>query len=107
MPWIINVLTMFPNLFPGPLNESVMGRSLKQNLWNLKESYVTPFANFSYEILMTWKLGMQRFRHCLGNLFCVGSFVNPNLNPVRGFTATSRSFQTINVSYEKYANGVT
>ncbi len=44
MPWIINVLTMFPNLFPGPLNESVMGRSLKQNLWNLKAHNIRDFA---------------------------------------------------------------
>jgi tRNA (guanine37-N1)-methyltransferase len=44
MPWIINVLTMFPNLFPGPLNESIIGRSLKQNLWHLKAHNIRDFA---------------------------------------------------------------
>ncbi len=44
MSWIINVLTMFPGLFPGPLKESVIGRGLKQNLWTLKAHNIRDFA---------------------------------------------------------------
>jgi tRNA (guanine37-N1)-methyltransferase len=44
MSWIVNVLTMFPSLFPGPLNESVVGRGLKQNFWSLKTHNIRDFA---------------------------------------------------------------
>ncbi|MEL7049481.1 MAG: tRNA (guanosine(37)-N1)-methyltransferase TrmD [Pseudomonadota bacterium] len=34
-PWCATVITLFPELFPGPLACSVVGQALKDNLWTL------------------------------------------------------------------------
>lgn len=35
-PWRANVLTLFPELFPGPLAASLVGQALKSGLWTLE-----------------------------------------------------------------------
>src|SRR5258706_1469117 len=35
MTWSATVLTLFPEMFPGPLAVSLLGKGLKQNLWSL------------------------------------------------------------------------
>lgn len=35
MPWHATVVTLFPEIFPGPLGCSVLGNGLRQNLWKL------------------------------------------------------------------------
>ena len=44
MTWQVNLLTLFPNLFPGPLAESVTGRALKKGLWAIKSHNIRDFA---------------------------------------------------------------
>ena len=33
--WSAKVLTLFPDMFPGPLGQSLAGRALKEGLWSL------------------------------------------------------------------------
>ncbi|HEY4943723.1 MAG TPA: tRNA (guanosine(37)-N1)-methyltransferase TrmD [Rhizomicrobium sp.] len=35
MSWSATVLTLFPDMFPGPLGVSLVGRALERNLWSL------------------------------------------------------------------------
>jgi tRNA (guanine37-N1)-methyltransferase len=44
MTWQVNILTLFPELFPGPLTASVTGRALKQGLWSLTAHNIRDFA---------------------------------------------------------------
>lgn len=36
MTWSATVLTLFPEMFPGPLGMSLLGKALKKNLWSLE-----------------------------------------------------------------------
>ena len=44
MPWQATVLTLFPEMFPGPLGISLAGRALEQRLWRLATSNIRDFA---------------------------------------------------------------
>ena len=47
-PWRASVLTLFPELFPGPLGASVLGRGLKQGLWDLETVDIRDFSDNRY-----------------------------------------------------------
>ncbi|MGB0506219.1 MAG: tRNA (guanosine(37)-N1)-methyltransferase TrmD [Pikeienuella sp.] len=34
--WTARIITLFPDMFPGPLGESLLGTALKRGLWNLQ-----------------------------------------------------------------------
>src|SRR3954469_4259472 len=34
--WSATVLTLFPEMFPGPLDVSLLGKALEKNLWSLE-----------------------------------------------------------------------
>lgn len=36
MSWAATVLTLFPEMFPGPLGASLLGKALQKNLWSLE-----------------------------------------------------------------------
>jgi tRNA (guanine37-N1)-methyltransferase len=38
------VLTLFPEMFPGPLGESLAGKALERNIWSLKALQIRDFA---------------------------------------------------------------
>lgn len=40
----VNILTLFPDLFPGPLGASITGRALKENKWTLNTVQIRDFA---------------------------------------------------------------
>jgi tRNA (guanine37-N1)-methyltransferase len=44
-PWQVNILTLFPELFPGPLGKSVTGRGLEQNLWSINTYNIRDYAD--------------------------------------------------------------
>ena len=44
LPWAAKILTMFPNMFPGPLGYSLAGAALKKGLWSLKAVDIRDFA---------------------------------------------------------------
>lgn len=43
-PWKAVVLTLFPDMFPGPLATSVIGNALKQNIWQCKTINIRDFG---------------------------------------------------------------
>ena len=43
-PWHVNILTLFPDMFPGPLGLSLRGKALEKNLWSLKTVNIRDFA---------------------------------------------------------------
>jgi tRNA (guanine37-N1)-methyltransferase len=44
MPWRATVLTIFPDMFPGPLGLSLAGRALENGLWSLEPVDIREFA---------------------------------------------------------------
>jgi tRNA (guanine37-N1)-methyltransferase len=46
--WRADVVTLFPDLFPGPLGASVIGRGLGEGLWSLKATNLRDFSVDKY-----------------------------------------------------------
>jgi len=44
MTWRASVLTLFPDMFPGPLGQSLAGRALEQGIWSLDVTNIRDFA---------------------------------------------------------------
>lgn len=44
-PWKATVLTIFPEMFPGPLGQSLAGRALAQGLWALETVDIRAYAS--------------------------------------------------------------
>jgi tRNA (guanine37-N1)-methyltransferase len=44
MSWRATVLTLFPEMFPGPLGQSLAGRALEQGVWRLEARNIRDFA---------------------------------------------------------------
>lgn len=44
-PWTATVLTIFPEMFPGPLGYSLAGRALESGLWNLNPVDIRAYAS--------------------------------------------------------------
>jgi len=44
MTWVANVLTLYPDVFPGPLGTSLAGRALQETIWSLKAIQIRDFA---------------------------------------------------------------
>jgi tRNA (guanine37-N1)-methyltransferase len=44
-PWMASVLTLFPEMFPGPLGHSLAGRSLKNGDWAMEMVDIRGFAS--------------------------------------------------------------
>ena len=42
--WIATALTLFPEMFPGPLGESLAGKALKEGVWSLQAVDIRRFA---------------------------------------------------------------
>ena len=40
----VTVLTIFPEMFPGPLSMSIAGRAMKNNLWSLEIVNIRDFG---------------------------------------------------------------
>lgn len=43
-PWMATVLTIFPEMFPGPLGHSLAGKALRDGLWRLETVDIRDFA---------------------------------------------------------------
>ena len=42
--WTANILTLFPNLYPGPLGSSILGEARKNGKWQLNITDLKQFA---------------------------------------------------------------
>lgn len=45
MSWNVKILTLFPEMFPGPLGYSIAGKALKDGKWNLDTIQIRDFAD--------------------------------------------------------------
>ena len=45
MPWTATVLTLFPEMFPGPLGHSLAGKALGDDIWRLETLDIRGFAS--------------------------------------------------------------
>jgi tRNA (guanine37-N1)-methyltransferase len=45
MTWDVRVLTIFPEMFPGPLGESLAGKAASDGLWSLRTVNIRDFAS--------------------------------------------------------------
>ena len=43
--WTVDVLTIFPEMFPGPLAHSIAGKALEKDLWRLTTTNIRSFAS--------------------------------------------------------------
>ena len=43
-PWQVTVLSLFPDMFPGPLGRSIADKARKAGLWSLKTLDIRDFA---------------------------------------------------------------
>ena len=41
----VRVFTLYPDMFPGPLNEGLFGKALKKKIWNLEKIDIRNYAN--------------------------------------------------------------
>ncbi len=44
MAWHVNILTLFPDIFPGFLGQSITGRALGENIWSMTATNIRDFA---------------------------------------------------------------
>jgi len=44
MSWAATVLTLYPEMFPGPLGQSLAGRALAERVWSLETVHIRDFA---------------------------------------------------------------
>ena len=44
MSWVATVLTLYPEMFPGPLGHSLAGRALEEGIWSLDTVQIRDFA---------------------------------------------------------------
>ncbi len=47
-PWLVNLLTLFPEIFPGPLSLSITGNAMKDGIWDLKAHQIRNYAFDKY-----------------------------------------------------------
>ena len=55
--WQATVLTLFPEMFPGPLGASLAGKSLEEGIWRLKTLDIRPFARDKHRTVDDVPLG--------------------------------------------------
>jgi len=55
--WQVKVLTLFPELYPGPLEVSVVGKALENRLWSLEAYNIRDYAYFLSIVFLSLALG--------------------------------------------------
>lgn len=53
----VKILTIFPSMFPGPLNESVVGEALKKKLWNFEAINIRDFSTDKHKTVDDYPVG--------------------------------------------------
>ena len=60
MTWRASVLTLFPEMFPGPLAHSLAGRALQASVWSLQTVNIRDFAAAKDALLASGKFPLQK-----------------------------------------------
>ena len=55
--WSVNILSLFPEIFPGPLGLSVTGNALKAGLWKLNAYQIRDFAQDKHKTVDDYAYG--------------------------------------------------
>ena len=55
--WQATILTLFPEMFPGPLGHSLAGKSLNDGIWTLKTLDIRGFARDKHQTVDDAPLG--------------------------------------------------
>ena len=50
-PWSVDILTLFPEMFPGPLGQSLAGRALADGKWRLNAVDIRAFASDKHRVV--------------------------------------------------------
>ena len=58
--WSATVLTLFPEMFPGQLGQSLAGRALKEGLWSLDCVDIRDYATDKHRTVDDTLLGVDR-----------------------------------------------
>ena len=56
-PWTVDILTLFPEMFPGTMGHSLAGRALKDGLWKLNVHNIRDFARDKHKTVDDPPLG--------------------------------------------------
>ena len=57
MAWQATILSLFPDMFPGPLGLSLAGRALEQDIWNMNKVQIRDFATDKHHMVDDTPLG--------------------------------------------------
>ena len=57
MPWHATILSLFPDMFPGPLEHSLAGRALREGRWSLDKVQIRDFASDKHRTVDDTPLG--------------------------------------------------
>lgn len=92
--WKISILSLFPEIFPGPLGLSVIGQALKKNIWQLEVTQIRDFALDKHKTVddaaFGGGAGMVMRVDVLGR--AIEEKFLPNGNPIIYFSPRGRKF---------------
>ena len=57
MAWHVNLLTLFPDMFPGSLGQSISGKALDKNLWSYNAINIRDFATDTHKTVGSTPFG--------------------------------------------------
>ena len=49
--WKVNILTLFPEMYPGPLSYSISGKAMNSNIWQLEVKNIRDYAQDKHKIV--------------------------------------------------------
>ena len=49
--WKVNILTLFPEMYPGPLEYSISGKSMYSNIWHLEAKNIRDYAKDKHKVV--------------------------------------------------------
>ena len=49
--WHVDILTLFPEMFPGPLGHSIAGKALEKGLWSLKTHDIRAYGEGTHKVV--------------------------------------------------------
>lgn len=59
MAWKANIITLFPEMFPGPLQYSLAGKGLREGVWELETTQIRDFATDKHRTVDDTSYGHQ------------------------------------------------
>ena len=70
------VLTLFPEMFPGPLSYSLAGKAMENKIWNLNTINIRDYAEDKHGTVDDEPYGVWRMYDHKGNIVSTGFYEN-------------------------------